>query len=59
MAKRLEIVTTPTRRLRRRPNMSKTLHLTSYRHSVDVEIGIAAYVWYRRNVFEEAGLAIS
>jgi UDP-glucose 4-epimerase len=62
VGKQLEIVAapeTPGSPRRRRPDMAKTTRLTGYRASVDLEAGIRrTYEWYRRNVFDVAGLAV-
>jgi UDP-glucose 4-epimerase len=61
VGKQLEIVAapeTPGSPRRRCPDMTKTTRVTGYRASVDLETGIRqTYEWYRRNVFEGAGLA--
>jgi nucleoside-diphosphate-sugar epimerase len=62
VGKQLAIVAgpeTPGSPARRCPDMTKTTRLTGYCASVDLESGIRrTYDWYRRNVFEAAGLAV-
>ena len=62
VGKQLEIVPgpdTPGSPPRRCPDMTKTARLTGYRASVDLETGIRrTYEWYRRNVFDAAGVPV-